>query len=286
MKIMHEQVSFPPRTMLKVKWDDLPNFTFPWHFHGEYEIVYVLKSNGTRFVGDNIEKYQPGDITLLGTNLPHFWRSETGNDNQNRVNAIVVQFNKDFFKDEIRSYPEFFKINELLKLSARGVNFSGQEIEVLGRMLRKLLKMEGLEQMLYFIKVLHLMGSSENFRLLASNGYQLDENKDISTRLDKIMFYINKNYRREITLDEVASKIGMNRTALSRYFKDKTGKTFIYFVNELRIGYACELLVENKLTVSQICFECGFNNLSNFNRVFLRQTGFTPVAYRLQYIST
>ena len=286
---MHEQVSFPPRTMLKVKWDDLPNFTFPWHFHGEYEIVYVLKSNGTRFVGDNIEKYHPGDITLLGTNLPHFWRSETGNDNQHRVNAIVVQFNKDFFKDEIRSYPEFYKINELLKLSARGVNFTGPESEVAGRMLKKLLKMEGLEQMLYFIKILHHMGSTDNYRLLASNGYQLDGNKnmkDVSTRLDKVMFYINNNYRKEITLEEVASKIGMNRTALSRYFKEKTGKTFIYFVNELRIGYACELLVENKLTVSQICFECGFNNLSNFNRIFLRQTGFTPVAYRLQYLST
>ena len=117
MKIMHEQVSFAPRTMLKVKWDEFPHFTYPWHFHNEFEIVYVIKSSGKRFVADSVESYSDGDITMMGSNLPHFWKSHMpeGEDNSKYVNAIVVQFHKDFFREEINSYPEFHHISDLLK---------------------------------------------------------------------------------------------------------------------------------------------------------------------------
>ncbi|MFA5327314.1 MAG: AraC family transcriptional regulator [Prolixibacteraceae bacterium] len=286
MKIMHEQVSFAPRTMLKVKWDDFPHFTYPWHFHSEFEIVYVLKSSGKRFVADSVEPFRDGDITLLGSNLPHFWKSEkTDQDNVPvHVNAIVVQFHKDFFREEINSYPEFHRISELLKRALRGIHFLSPDSEKLGRMLKRLLKLNGLERMLYFIKLMDAMASIDNFRILASKAYQLDEHRELNSRLDKIMHFINTNYQRKITQQEIASKIGMNTTAFCRYFKEKTGKGFIYFVNEMRIGYACKILIENKLSISQICFECGFNNLSNFNRVFKRQTGYTPGEYQQQFV--
>lgn len=286
MKIMHEQVSFPPRTMLKVKWDDFPHFTYPWHFHSEFEIVYVLKSSGRRFVADSVEPFQEGDITLMGSYLPHFWKSETPGDteNANRVNAIVVQFHKDFFREEINSYPEFHRINELLKRAARGIHFSKTSGEKIGKMLKRLLKLNGLERMLYFIKLMDTMARTENYRILASNAYQLEEQKELNNRLDKIMHFINTNYQRKISQEEVASKIGMTTAAFCRYFKEKTGKGFIFFVNEMRIGYACKLLIENHLSISQICFECGFNNISNFNRMFKRQTGYAPGEYQQQFI--
>lgn len=287
MKIMHEQVSFPPRTMLKVKWDDFPHFTYPWHFHSEFEIVYILKSTGKRFVADSVEPFHEGDITLMGSNLPHFWKNEDNPENltgNKRVNAIVVQFHKDFFREEINSYPEFHRINELLTRAARGIYFAGPGREKIGRMLKRLLKLDGLERMLYFIKLLETMANSENYRVLASKAYQLEEHKVLNNRLDKIMHFINTNYQRKITQEEIAVKIGMNTTAFCRYFREKTGKGFIFFVNEMRIGYACKILIENKLSISQICFECGFNNLSNFNRVFKRQTGFTPGEYQQQFI--
>jgi len=286
MKIMHEQVSFPPRTMLKVKWDDFPHFTYPWHFHSEFEIVYVLKSSGKRFVADSVEPFAEGDITLMGSNLPHFWKSdkESTDEDMNRVNAIVVQFHKDFFRDEINSYPEFHRISELLKQAARGIHFPASTNEKIGRMLKRLLKLNGLERMLYFIKLMDRMARSENYRILASNGYQLEEHKELNNRLDKIMHFINTNYQRKITQEEVASKIGMTTAAFCRYFKEKTGKGFIFFVNEMRIGYACKLLIENHLSITQICFECGFNNLSNFNRMFKRQTGYTPGEYQQQFV--
>jgi AraC-like DNA-binding protein len=286
MKIMHEQVSFAPRTMLKVKWDDFPHFTYPWHFHSEYEIVYVLKSSGKRFVADSVESFGEGDITLMGSNLPHFWKNDvTDNlENPSRVNAIVVQFHKDFFREEINSYPEFHRINELLKRASRGIHFSKTSGEKIGRMLKRLLKLSGLDRMLYFIKLMDTMARSENYRILASQAYQLEEHKELNSRLDKIMHFINTNYQRKITQEEVATKISMTTAAFCRYFKEKTGKGFITFVNEMRIGYACKLLIENRLSISQICFECGFNNISNFNRIFKRQTGYTPGEYQQQFI--
>ena len=286
MKIMHEQVSFAPHTMLKVKWDDFPHFTYPWHFHSEFEIVYVLKSSGKRFVADNVETFGEGDITLLGSNLPHFWKSDAPGETENasRVNAIVVQFHKDFFRDEINSYPEFHRINELLKRSSRGIHFSKTSGEKIVKMLKRLLKLNGIERMLYFIKLLDTMARTENYRILASKAYQLEEQKELNNRLDKIMHFINTNYQRKITQEEVASKIGMTTAAFCRYFKEKTGKGFIFFVNEMRIGYACKLLIENHLSISQICFECGFNNISNFNRMFKRQTSYTPGEYQQQLV--
>ena len=286
MKIMHEQVSFAPRTMLKVKWDDFPHFTYPWHFHSEFEIVYVLKSSGKRFVADSVEPFQEGDITLMGSNLPHFWKSEIQNnpENSNRVNAIVVQFHKDFFRDEISAYPEFHRISELLKRAARGIHFNNPSGEKIGKMLKRLLKLNGLDRMLYFIKLMDTMSRIENYRILASKAYLLEDHRELNNRLDKIMHFINTNYQRKITQEEVAAKIGMTTASFCRYFKEKTGKGFIFFVNEMRIGYACKLLIENHLSISQICFECGFNNISNFNRMFKRQTGYTPGEDQQQFI--
>jgi len=286
MKIMHEQVSFAPRTMLKVKWDDFPHFTYPWHFHSEFELVYVLKSSGKRFVADSVEPFVEGDITLLGSNLPHFWKSEDHSSESEgmRVNAIVVQFHKDFFREEINSYPEFHRISGLLKRAARGIYFAPQAAEKIGRMMKRLLNLNGLERMLYFIKLMDTMARTENYRILASKAYQLEEQKELNNRLDKIMHFINTNYQRKISQEEVATKIGMTTAAFCRYFKEKTGKGFIFFVNEMRIGYACKLLIENHLSISQICFECGFNNISNFNRMFKRQTSYTPGEYQQQFV--
>jgi AraC-like DNA-binding protein len=222
----------------------------------------------------------------MGSNLPHFWKSEIQNDHENssRVNAIVVQFHKDFFRDEINDYPEFHRISELLKRAARGIHFSKSSGEQIGKMLKRLLKVNGLDRMLYFIKLLDTLARIENYRILASKAYLLEDHKELNNRLDKIMHFINTNYQRKITQEEVATKIGMTTAAFCRYFKEKTGKGFIFFVNEMRIGYACKLLIENHLSISQICFECGFNNISNFNRMFKRQTGYTPGEYQQQFI--
>lgn len=279
---MHEQVSFAPLSLLKVKWNDIQSFTYPWHFHSEYEIVYIVKSSGTRFVGDSVEKFKEGDIVLLGSNTPHFWQSDNENNKNTRVNAIVVQFSKDFFSQQINSYPEFFHIREMLKKSSRGINFSHKASDKIGKMLFKLLKQKDLQQTLYFIKILDYMSKTFEYKLLSGENYKA-ENYEGKERLNKVMHYINTNYQNHINQKEIAEKIGMNVSAFSRYFSEKTGKKFSGFVNELRINYACKLLINNSIAVSQICFESGFENISNFNRTFRQYTGITPSEYRNKF---
>ncbi|MGQ7871321.1 AraC family transcriptional regulator [Sunxiuqinia sp. sy24] len=286
MKIMHEQVSFRGTNSFNIKWDDFPHFTFPWHFHTEYELVYVIKSFGKRFVADHVEDFHDGDLVLLGPNLPHFWKNDEvffQNNPDYHVNAIVIHFPADFFKDQQENYPEFLPIRDLLSRATRGLRFQKQVAKRLDSKLKKLLNKKGLERTLLLLEILGQMGKTKQYHSLASESYRLNLNNWSTNRLDKVMHIINANYRQPIKLDQVASHIGMNTTAFCRYFKEKTGKPFIEFVNEMRIGYACKLLLEKKHSVSQICFESGFNNLSNFNRCFKRITSLSPVQYQNQF---
>lgn len=286
MKIMHEQLSFRGTNSFNIKWDDFPHFTFPWHFHSEYELVFVIRSFGKRFVADHVEDFQDGDLVLLAPNLPHFWKNDEAfflNDPNYRVNAIVIHFPAHFFKEQLENYPEFMSIRDLLSRAARGLSFQKEVSDRLGPKLNKLLKKKGLERTLLFLEILEKLAKTNQYKSLASETYRLNLDNWSTTRLDKVMHIINANYRQPIKLDLVASHIGMNTTAFCRYFKEKTGKSFIEFVNEMRIGYACKLLLEGKQTVSQICFESGFNNLSNFNRCFKKTTSLSPIQYQNQF---
>lgn len=286
MKIMHEQLSFRGTNSFNIKWDEFPHFTFPWHFHSEYELVYVKKSFGKRFVADHAADFYDGDLVLLGSNLPHFWKNDEAFLKKNpelKVNAIVIHFPANFFQDQLENYPEFFQIRDLLKRASHGIHFDKKTADRLDSKLNQLLTQKGLEQTLAFLGILDNLAKTKQYHLLASESYQPTIENWSNNRLDKVMHIINSNYRQQIKLDVVANYIGMNTTSFCRYFKEKTGKTFIEFVNEMRIGYACKLILEGKQSVSQICFESGFNNLSNFNRCFKKNTNLAPGQYRNQF---
>jgi len=288
MKIMHEQVCFTGTNSFNVKWDDFPHFTFPWHFHTEYELVYVIKSFGKRFVADHAEDFTDGDLVLLGPNLPHFWKNDEVffDDNPDyKVNALVVHFPADFFAHQIENYPEFASIGKLLEYAKRGVHFPKLTANKFDPMLRQLLKKEGLDRTLSLLSILNGLAQSGNYRILASKSYQPDRQNWTGNRMDRVMHLINSNYRQQLKVETIATEIGMNDAAFCRYFKEKTGKSFISFINEMRVGYACKLLQENKMTVSEIGFESGFNNLSNFNRCFKRITQHSPLSYRNQFLA-
>ena len=287
MKIMHEQVSFRGNSSVNIKWDDFPHFTFPWHFHSKYELVYVIKSSGKRFIADHTEDFGDSDLVLLGPNLPHFWKNDESffnNDPGLKVNAIVIHFPVDFFSPQLAHYPEFIAIKKLLSNACRGIHFPKSTAIKYDKKLRKLLKLTGLELTLAFLSLLNELAKSGNYRQLASESYRPDLHNWTENRMEKVMHLINTNYRQQLKLETIANEIGMNRTAFCRYFKEKTGKTFIHFINEMRIGYACKLLLENRMNVSEIGFKSGFNNLANFNRCFLKVTRLSPVNYRNQFL--
>lgn len=283
---MHEQIDFPGRAAVKVKWRKMPHFTFPWHFHNEYEILYVIKGAGTSFVADNIEEFQSGDLALLGSNLPHFWKSDeslNNEENQNNVNYIVIQFCKEFFKEAISEYPEFHLIKELLERSSRGIRFSPEFSQKFGKKLIKLTKRKGFDRTLMLLELLQFLAKTDQYKILAGEFYQTKNHNFTSDRLVKIMHYINSTYLKKIELEKVAEVANLHPSAFCRFFKEKSGKSLSVFVNDMRISYACRLIIEAKLSISQICFESGFNNLSNFNRTFKKHTGFTPTNYFLEF---
>lgn len=282
MKLMHEQIDFPGRSAVKVKVREMPYFTYPWHFHSEYEILYVIDGFGTRFVADNIEPFTSGELALIGSNLPHFWRSDESYINSNgklKVRYIVIQFPDDFLKNEIENYPEFNLIRELLHKSSRGIGFSKAFSEKIAKKLIRLTQINGFERILMLQEILQLMAKTNECKMLAGELYHAERHDFTSDRLTKIMHFLSTNYQRKIELEKVAEIANLHPSAFCRFFKEKTGKSLSEFISDLRIGYACRLIIEGKLTVSQICFESGFNNISNFNRTFKSNTGFTPTSY-------
>ena len=282
MKPFKEVINYPADNSFLIKYDDFPHFTFPWHFHNEYEIVFIIKSFGKKFVGDSVEEFSAGDLSLFGSKLPHFYMNDQlfyqGDDNF-RVNAIIVQFPTSYFPQQQLQRPEFGSIKKLLNSASAGLKFPSETAAIGGAILHDMLRTNGMERHLLFVKLIDFLGSSES-RFIATPDYTNSIDDQGEPRMAKIYKFITSNYNRKITLEEVASVAGMNPSAFCRYFRQKTGKTYAQFVNELRINYACKLLRHDKQTVVHICDEAGFNNLSNFNRQFKGFTGKSPSEYR------
>jgi AraC-like DNA-binding protein len=280
--IMHEQVLLPGNSPIRVKWNDFSHFTFPWHFHDEMEIVYVLKSRGTRFIADSMERFAEGDLVLVGSQVPHYWKNNLeyyNEDSELRVNAVVVQFSKDFMEKSIQHYPEMAHIKSLFNKAMLGIHFSMPANREIGEKVKALYDLSGFKRMMGLLEILDGMANSSAYRMLATADYNLNPLNVNDFRIEKVLNYINLNYTRKISLTEMARQFGMNISAFSRYFKLKTGKTLIRYINEMRISYACKLLQENSQSISQVCYESGFNNISNFNRFFKEKMGVTPSDY-------
>ena len=282
VKLMHEHIDFPLQSAIKVKWQRKSHFTYPWHFHSEYEIIYVIKGTGNSFVANNIEHFETGDLALLGSNLPHFWRSDEKHHapgSGSKTDYIVIQFSSDLLNESNFRFLEFQVIRDLLKRSARGIRFSDPFREKAGKKIIKIAKARGFKQLIMFLELLHELGKTDQYHLLASESYNDREQDFANDRLTKVLHYINTSYQQKIELEKAAGIANMHPSAFCRFFKEKTGKSLSQFVNDMRIDYACRLIIEDKHFVSQVCFESGFNNLSNFNRTFRRHTGYTPTEY-------
>ncbi|MEM8765163.1 MAG: AraC family transcriptional regulator [Bacteroidota bacterium] len=258
-----------------------PYFLKIWHHHPELELVYVQKSTGTRFIGDNIEKFEAGEVILIGANLPHMWLNDDAyfeKDSTLFAEAVATHFRKDFFGPSFFEFPEMAHISKMLDKAAYGIKFLNLDEKTKVK-IEALQTGNGFEKALKLITVLNDLSLHNSYELLSSNGFVNSFKKTEHAGLEKIYNYIFNNFNEPISLQDVSDIAGMNPSAFSRFFKRVQRKSFSKFINEVRVGYACKMLLEEKFNITQICYDSGFNNISNFNRQFKAITSFSPTQY-------
>lgn len=258
-----------------------PYFLKIWHYHPELELVALLKSTGTRFIGDSIAKFEEGEVVLIGKNLPHMWLNDDVYFDKTSgllAEAIAVHFDIDFLGKELFEAPEMKTIYDLFDRAQHGIHF----LEIENQLLKRIQKISGLgafERTLELLNILHVLAKHDKFKLLSGPGFADSFNKTSNKDLDKIYEYVFKNFKNPIHSKDVAKIIYMNPSSFSRFFKRIHRKTFTRYLNEIRIGYACKLLIEDVDNITAICYESGFSNISNFNRQFKSITNMTPTMY-------
>lgn len=266
---------------ISVRKNSYANFLKIWHYHPELELVVVLKSKGTRFIGDSIKKFQPKDVVLIGKNLPHMWLNDPKyfqEDKNLRAEAVAIHFKEDFLGSTFLQLPEIKPIVALFKKAEQGIQFRNLPEDLLQTIV-KLNDETNFNKTHQFIGILHQLALHDDFNLLANSGYVASLRLEESDLSNKVIAFIFNNFNKDIDLNTVANIVKMNPSAFSRSFKRVHRKTFSKYVNEIRIGYACKLLIENELNVAAIAYESGFNNLSNFNRQFKMIKNMSPSAY-------
>jgi AraC-like DNA-binding protein len=282
MDILYQQLSKESENCINLLEVELPYFIVPWHYHPETEIIFIEKSKGYRFVGDHSEPFEEGDIGLIGPNLPHVWKNDTiyhKNTTGLSARALVIHFREKIFKGSIAELPEMCGINQVLFDSQYGIKFTGSARAYLENQIKQIIKSSGIDKMQKLIHILDFMSGTDEKQLLASTGYSKIRKSDDFDRFDKAHRYMIDNFQNDITLSKVSDLVGMTSTSFCRYFKKRTTKSFQTFLNEIRIGHACKLLLENKMNISGICYESGFNNVSNFNEQFKKVKGMSPSQY-------
>jgi len=286
-RIMHEQLTINEQNPIIARFYDYEHFTYPWHFHSEYEIIYVKESCGERFVADNMEHFGPEDVILLGSNLPHYMRSHEmyyAGDTSLRVKGVIIQFANDYMTHAIDRYLDLNHIKLLLEKSKRGIHFPFPENKDIIRCIEELPVCRGISRIINLLVLLDKMACFKYKRILGSVHFSNKLSDFSDSRIDKVLSYLTYHYTETLRLDDIASVISMNTSAFCRYFKEKTGKSYIEYIQDLRVGYACKLLTGTSYDISQISIECGFNTICHFNKIFKRNTGLTPTEYRRQFL--
>ena len=254
-----------------------------WHYHPEVELVYINTGIGKRQVGTHLSNYQDGDLILIGSYLPHTGFTKGLEEGQKE---IVIQFKPDIFEMAFQNLEELKRINQLLELSIKGIVFDGSIKEDIG------IRMEGLQYetqidaFLTFVKILHDLAKEKDKKILNAEGYAFISNPIENKRLKKIFNYIRDHFMESIALEDISDQVFMTPQSFCRFFKKSTQKTFTNFLNEYRINHATKLLSETDVDIKTICYESGFNNLSNFFRNFKKITQLTPNAYRDEIVGS
>jgi len=270
-----------PTHSFSVREDRDPFINNRWHYHTEVELIHFHEGSGTQFVGDHIKRFHSGDIILVGSNLPHYWRYDDVyfTDDNHSVHSSVIHFSENFWGETFLDLPETRPIRALLEKARRGILLTEKESENMPAFVDRIRQSEGVGRIIALIECLAAFAGSPQQHLLSSIGFRHDFSESENDRINAIYDYTFRNFSKKIYLEEVAAVAGLVPNSFCRYFKSRTGKTFSQFVTEIRVGHACKLLIDNRISIKQLCFESGFNNFTCFHKNFKMITGKSPQHY-------
>jgi AraC-like DNA-binding protein len=276
MKIKHEAIQPDADSSFKILLTPNLNDLFYWHFHAEYEIVYVEAAKGIRHIGDHISQYKVSDLAFIGPNIPHL-NFDYGV--KTIAETIVVQMKENFLGADFFSIPEIASINNLFERAKSGLAFNGETKKIVAEKLKQLITLPHFEQLISLLQIFYLLADSKEFVELKTKPISNTSVFKEQQRLHKIYHFIETNYQNQIKINEVAAICSLTKPAFCRYFKKSTHLTFTDFLNQYRINQAKKLLLQNK-TVTDACYESGFENLSHFNKTFKKIAGENPSSFR------
>jgi len=280
MKIQLETISPDKNSSFRLLLNPGLNDLFYWHFHPEYELVYIENADGTRHVGQHISQYESSDLVLIGSNIPHL-NFDYGV--KTACEKVVLQIHPDFKQQTLGQLPELNKINQLFEKSQHGIAFYGATKTTIGKQLIEFQQLAPFQQFITALHIFQQLSESEEYTLLHEQPYLNQYSQKEQERIRQIYTYIDQHYQRKISLIEVAQLCNLGKEAFCRYFKKATGSTFIDFLNQYRISQAKRLLLMDK-NVSETCFACGFESLSYFNRIFKKVTGENPSTFKKGFL--
>lgn len=281
MKIYREITPLNNKDAFVLSNYDNPTFDYPLHNHKEYELCLTLNCKGNRIVGDSVTKYSRKDLVLIGPYVYHRWdNSDMPEGLGKNSRTIVVQFDNELFESSLLQKEAFYPIKKMLLRSTRGIHFDEEIVDHVADRLLKLEHMDGFQGIIEFLSLLNFLATNSNQQLLTSTSFNAKPEELGNKRISDVYEFIMNNYTQRIKVTQASEIANMSESAFSHFFKKCTKKSFTQFVVELRIGLACKLLMETQDTISQICFNCGFNNISNFNRLFKKYKKTTPLQYR------
>ncbi|NNF18408.1 MAG: helix-turn-helix transcriptional regulator [Flavobacteriaceae bacterium] len=250
-----------------------------WHYHPEIELVYVQGGSGKRQIGSHISYYSDGDLILIGSNLPHcgFTDKLTGNESE-----TVIQMKQDFLGSDFFQIPEMKNIQALFELAKSGVAFNGSTKLKIGQKIEVMEYQNDFQRLLSILNILNELGRSKEYKVLNAEGFSMETDIRDNDRINKVFNHVKNHFQEDISLEEMADMVSMTIPSFCRYFKKIANKTFVQFVNEYRLVHASKLLAEKPMSITEVCYECGFNNFSHFNKSFKAFTGQNPSEYRNQ----
>jgi AraC-like DNA-binding protein len=259
-----------------------------WHYHPEVELIYFKKGNGTQFIGDNIQRFQSGDVILLGANLPHYWRFDDvylENNIASNVDISVIHFCDNFWGDAFLNLPENKVIRSTLDKAKRGIQITGDDKLKISALIETIVFTEGPKKIMLLMEALMEIAGSKQTDVISSIGFMNDFHQSENDRINAIYDHSIANFKRKIAMEEMAAIANISPNSFCRYFKSRTRKTYSQFINEIRVGHACKLLIDNKINVKQICYESGFHNFASFHKYFKGITGKSPLSYQKEFLS-